>query len=120
MIDYRGDRFEARAYDLDVVFDTVGGETLKRSWTLLRQSGRMVTIAADSEGTKDGRAEKAFCIVEPNQKELSEITRLLDAGELQCFVDAAVPFIRASEAYRGTISERRGRGKVVLSIISAT
>jgi len=33
---------------------------------------------------------------------------------------ASVPFSRASDAYCGTISERRGRGKVVLSIISAT
>jgi NADPH:quinone reductase-like Zn-dependent oxidoreductase len=115
VIDYRTDRFEDRARDLDVVFDAVGGETLKRSWSLLRSRGRMVTIAADSEGTDDERIEKAFFIVEPNQKQLTEISRLLDAGELQCFVDAVVPFARASDAYCGTIEERRGRGKVVLS-----
>jgi NADPH:quinone reductase-like Zn-dependent oxidoreductase len=77
VIDYRLDRFEDRARDLDVVFDAVGGETLKRSWSLLKPQGRMVTIAADSEGTKDERIEKAFFIVEPNQKELTEISRLL-------------------------------------------
>jgi NADPH:quinone reductase-like Zn-dependent oxidoreductase len=119
VIDYRTDRFEDRARDLDVVFDAVGGETLKRSWSLLRSRGRMVTIAADSEGTDDERIEKAFFIVEPNQKQLTEISRLLDAGELQCFVDAVVPFARASDAYCGTIEERRGRGKMVLSIITA-
>jgi hypothetical protein len=69
--------------DVDIVFDTVGGETLKRSWSLLKPRGRMVTIAAESEGTKDERIEKAFFIVEPNQKELTEISRLLDSGELQ-------------------------------------
>ena len=78
MIDYRNDRFEDRADDLDVVFDAVGGETLERSWSLLKPSGRMVTIAADSEGSKDERIEKAFFIVEPNQQELTEISRLLD------------------------------------------
>jgi NADPH:quinone reductase-like Zn-dependent oxidoreductase len=119
VIDYRMDRFEDRARDLDVVFDTVGGETLKRSWSLLRSRGRTVTIAADSEGTKDERIEKAFFIVEPNQKELTEISRLLDTGELQCFVDAVVPFVRASDAYCGAIEARRGRGKMVLSIITA-
>jgi Zinc-binding dehydrogenase len=86
--------------DVDIVFDTVGGETLKRSWSLLKPRGRMVTIAAESEGTKDERIEKAFFIVEPNQKELTEISRLLDSGELQCFVDAVVPFVRASDASR--------------------
>ena len=79
----------------------------------------MVTIAADSEGTKDERIEKAFFIVEPNQKELAEISRLLDSGELQCCVDAVVPFFRASDAYCGTIKEPRGRGRIVLSMIDA-
>jgi NADPH:quinone reductase-like Zn-dependent oxidoreductase len=66
MIDYHAERYEERARELDVVFDTVGGETLQRSWSLLKPKGRMVTIAADSEGTKDERTEKAFFIVEPN------------------------------------------------------
>jgi NADPH:quinone reductase-like Zn-dependent oxidoreductase len=55
VIDYRMDRFEDRARDLDVVFDAVGGETLKRSWSLLKPRGRMVTIAAKSEGPKGER-----------------------------------------------------------------
>ena len=55
----------------------------------------------------------------PNQKELAEISRLLDSGELQCCVDAVVPFFRASDAYCGTIKEPRGRGRIVLSMIDA-
>ena len=104
---------------MDVVFDAVGGETLKRSWSLLNQRGRMVTIAADSEGAKDERIEKAFFIVEPNHKQLTEISGLLETGELQCFVEAVVPFVRASDAYCGMIEERCGRGKLVLSIVTA-
>jgi NADPH:quinone reductase-like Zn-dependent oxidoreductase len=46
-----------------VVFVTVGGETLKRSWDLLKPTGRMVTIAADSERTKEPRTEETFFIV---------------------------------------------------------
>ncbi|HEY5811706.1 MAG TPA: NADP-dependent oxidoreductase [Terrimicrobiaceae bacterium] len=118
MIDYRKDRFKDRADDLDVVFDSVGGETLERSWSLLKPSGRMVTIAADSEGSKDERIEKAFFIVEPNQQELTEISHLLETGELQCFVDAVVPFARASDAYFGTVEQRHGRGKMVVSVIA--
>jgi NADPH:quinone reductase-like Zn-dependent oxidoreductase len=38
---------------------------------------------------------EAFFIVEPNQAELTEISRLLQAGELRCFVDAVVPFAEA-------------------------
>ena len=116
VIDYRSGRFEESIHDVDVVFDTVGGETLKRSWRLLKPGGRMITIAADSEGTKDERIEKAFFIVEPNPKQMTEISQLLDAGQLQCFVDAVVPLVNASDAYCGSIRERNGRGKIVLSI----
>ncbi len=118
VIDYHAERFDEKVSELDVIFDTVGGETLHRSWSLLKPSGRAVTIAANSEGTKDERIEKAFFIVEPNQKELSETARLLDAGELQYFVDAIVPLAKASEAYSGKLTERKGRGKLVLSVIS--
>ncbi len=44
VIDYRASRFEDRTQKVDVVFDGVGGETLARSWSMLKPGGRMVTI----------------------------------------------------------------------------
>jgi NADPH:quinone reductase-like Zn-dependent oxidoreductase len=58
----------------------------------------------------------AFFIVEPNQKELIEIGRLLDSGDIRPVVDAVVPFEQAAAAYAGQVQERLGRGKVVVSI----
>ena len=46
VIDYAATPFEQRAKDVDVVFDCVGGDTLRRSWSVLKPGGRMVTIAA--------------------------------------------------------------------------
>jgi NADPH:quinone reductase-like Zn-dependent oxidoreductase len=117
LVDYRTERFEEKARDMDVVFDVMGGDTLHRSWGVLKPGGRMVTIAAASEGTNDDRIEKAFFIVEPNHAQLAEITQLLEAGKLRCFVDATVPFSKASEAYCGTIENRAGRGKIILSVV---
>jgi NADPH:quinone reductase-like Zn-dependent oxidoreductase len=116
MIDYRTARFEESTRDLNVIFDTVGGETLRRSWDLLEPNGRMVTIAANSEGTRDERIEKAFFIMEPHQKQLTEVARLIGAGELKVFVDAIVPFARASDAYEGRVKERRGYGKMIILV----
>jgi NADPH:quinone reductase-like Zn-dependent oxidoreductase len=45
------------------VFDTVGGETLQRSWGILHPGGRMITSAEDSEKTADDRVKQAFFIV---------------------------------------------------------
>ena len=60
VIDYRVERFEDSARDLDVVFDTVGGKTLKRSWSLLNPRGRMVTIAADTPSSEHFLARGKF------------------------------------------------------------
>src|SRR5215831_17993895 len=71
VIDYQTARFEEQVEKVDIVFDGVGGETLERSWAVLKPGGRMVTIAADSERTTDQRVREAFFIVEPNQQQLS-------------------------------------------------
>ena len=92
VIDYKAVRFEKEVRDIDVVFDTVGGDTFRRSWEVLKQGGRMVTIAADSENARDEREQQAFFIVEPNRQQLIEISRRLDAGELQAVVDAYCHF----------------------------
>ncbi|MEO8206655.1 MAG: NADP-dependent oxidoreductase [Chthoniobacterales bacterium] len=114
VIDYHASKFEELAGTMDIVFDLVGGETLRRSWSLLKKEGRMVTIAADSEGQKDERTKSAFFIVQPNGAQLTEISRLFEQGSLRVFVDAEVPLARASEAYCGTIENRKGRGKTVI------
>jgi NADPH:quinone reductase-like Zn-dependent oxidoreductase len=116
VIDYRAVRFEETVRDIDVVFDTVGGETLERSWGVLKPGGRMVTIAANSEGTTDERTKRAFFIVEPNQKQLTEIGDMLDAGTLQPVLDAVVPFAQAPAAYAGLVRQRLGRGKLVVAV----
>ena len=115
VIDYKAAPFESEAQDIDVVFDTVGGDTLRRSWAVLRAGGRLVTIAADVELTDDERERASFFIVEPDRTQLIEIGRLLGARDLRAVVDVEVPFSRASEAYTGTV-QRNGRGKLVVII----
>ena len=109
-IDYRG---TPCADKVDVVFDTVGGETLARSWSLLREGGRMVTIV--SGDSAETRVRDAFFIVEPNQKQLTEVADLLERGQLIPVVDKVIPLNQAVEAYTGQLM-RSGRGKVVVAI----
>ncbi len=116
VIDYNASRFEEKVNDVDVVFDTVGGATRDRSWRVLKDEGRMVTIAADSEGRDDQRTKSAFFIVEPNQAQLMEIGQHLDAGELKAFVSGVVPLNEASDAYNGMLNRKSGYGKIVISM----
>lgn len=114
VIDYRTSRFERSVSDVDVVFDTVGGETLERSWSVLKPQGRIVTIAASEEKALDARSKEAFFIVEPNQRQLTLIGEMLETRRLRPFVEAVVPLSRAPEAYAGSMLRQR-RGKVVVS-----
>jgi NADPH:quinone reductase-like Zn-dependent oxidoreductase len=115
-IDYGASGFEKEIGDVDVVFDTVGGDTFERSWAVLKPGGRIVTIASSGEGTADQRMKGAFFIVEPNQKQLIEIANQLDAGHLRTFVKATVPFKEASVAYGGALRDKGEYGKIVITV----
>jgi NADPH:quinone reductase-like Zn-dependent oxidoreductase len=117
VVDYRASRFEDCAKDLDVVFDTVGGDTLERSWSVLKPNGRMVTVVSTAEESSDSRVKQAFFIVQPNQKQLVEVAGLLDEGRLRPIVDSVIPLSRAPEVFAGQVA-RQGRGKLVIAIQS--
>jgi NADPH:quinone reductase-like Zn-dependent oxidoreductase len=114
VIDYAAAPFEQQVRDVDVVFDCVGGETLRRSWSVLKSGGRMVTIAADSESQDDPRVKAAVFIVEPNPQQLMEIGNLLVAGSLRVFVDGEIALAEAPAAYERTIQRKLGFGKTVV------
>src|SRR5262245_13378198 len=113
VIDYRAERFEDVVRDVDVVFDTVGGETLERSWGVLKHGGRLVTVAASGEQTTDERVRAAYFIVEPSRAQLAEIARLIDAGALRPVVGAVFPLAEAQQAYQ----YKPVRGKIVLRMV---
>ena len=119
VIDYRALRFEDVAADMDLVFDTVGGETWERSWDVLRSGGRLVSIAVPrppERGPTDGRRAIWF-IVMPDREQLLEIAQLIDAGSVRPIVSAVIPLPRGQEAY-GPGRPNGGPGKTVLLVAS--
>jgi NADPH:quinone reductase-like Zn-dependent oxidoreductase len=115
VVDYTRTRFEEVARDVDVVLDTVGGETLARSWGVVRAGGRVVTIATSSEGATDPRVREAFFIVRADRGQLGELARLIEAGVLRPVVARVLPLAEAHAAYT---ARPRGstRGKTVLRV----
>ncbi len=112
VIDYRAQRFEDAIASVDVVLDTVGGETLARSWSLLRPGGRLVTVAASAEESGDERVRRAFFIVEPNREQLARVGAMIEANVLWPVVDSVFPLADARLAY----TRKPVRGKVVLDM----
>jgi NADPH:quinone reductase-like Zn-dependent oxidoreductase len=116
VIDNKTAHFQDIVRAVDVVFDTVGGKTLDLSWFVLKPNGRMVTIVSEPASTTDPRAKGSFFIVEPNQKQLVEVAKLLDAGSLKTFVNATILLTDAQKAYEKSIPNELGYGKVVITI----
>jgi NADPH:quinone reductase-like Zn-dependent oxidoreductase len=121
IVDYESARFEDVAHGVDLVLDTVGGETLKRSWAVLKPGATLVSVAEppqEQDAPRPG-SRGIFFIVEPNRFELSELARLTDAGQLRTFVSAVFALSRAREAYE-TLLRGHLRGKIVLRVKDGT
>jgi NADPH:quinone reductase-like Zn-dependent oxidoreductase len=117
VIDYHTTKFEdVIQQKVDIVLDTVGGDTLLRSLPLIKSKRFAITISSDNESSADERIKNAFFIVEPNQRQLMEIALLIDTCKLRTWVDAAVPLSEATNAYTGKIPNRRGHGKIVVIV----
>jgi NADPH:quinone reductase-like Zn-dependent oxidoreductase len=115
VLDYRTSRFDQQLHNIDLVFDTVGGETLERSWNVLSPGGRVVT-AVDIPDDAPKRTKDAFFLVQPDGPKLAEIAKLLDTGKLRTFVKAVVPLHNAELAYTHSLPSKLGYGKTVITV----
>jgi NADPH:quinone reductase-like Zn-dependent oxidoreductase len=112
VVDYRAERFEEHVKDVDLVLDTVGGDTQDRSWQVLRPGGVLVSIVAPPDPSKKGGV---FFVVEPDRAGLEELARLVAEGKLNPRVDRVVPLAEAPGAY-AALEQGHRLGKIVLRV----
>jgi NADPH:quinone reductase-like Zn-dependent oxidoreductase len=120
VIDYRTTRFEDAARNIDVVLDTVGGDTLARSPAVLRQGGMLLTIVGrPSPQTCSERKIRCpdWAAQSPTYagEQLQQLGRLFDAGILKMTIEAVFPLDGANAAL--ALSEMgRARGKIIVKV----
>ena len=118
VIDYDTERFEEVVQPVDVVLDTMGGETQERSWKVLKPGGILISIASPpkAETAAAHGVRQAFVFTQPNSIQLAEIAKLADAEMIKVIVETVLPL---SDATRGQeLSQRgHGRGKIVLRVV---
>lgn len=117
VIDYRNQRFEDLVSNLDVVLDTIGGDTLERSWGVLKPGGFLVTtVASIPEGTpqKYGvRAERLM--TQADGRELAQIAAIIDEQKIKPIVTTVLSLTDARKAHEMSESGH-ARGKIVLRV----
>jgi NADPH:quinone reductase-like Zn-dependent oxidoreductase len=118
VIDYTSTRFEDVVHDVDLVFDTVGGDTLQRSWQVIKPGGVLVTLVGPPPSFEHAKAlglHPFWFVVEPSREELIQIGTLIDAGHLRPIIDTVFPLAQARQAFEQGMKGHT-RGKIVLRV----
>jgi len=121
VIDYRQAQFEQAVRDVDVVLDTIGGETRERSWQVLKPTGILVSLPGpipESEGAahgKRGGRRGVFFIVRPDREQLGRIAALIDSGAIRPVIAETIPLAKARQAFERGVAGHT-RGKLVLQV----
>src|SRR5438067_3024948 len=116
-IDYKTQKFEDIAKEVDVVIDAVGGETLKRSYPVVKKGGIIVSLSdtvVQTELNKYGIRGTSL-VVQNNGDELAQIGKLIDEGKIKVIISETFPLADASKA-QTKADLGHTRGKIVLKV----
>lgn len=115
-VDHSAQPFEQVVRDMDVVFDTVGGDIFERAFQTVRKGGFVVTAVAfpKDEAQRHGvSAARVLCTA--NAGQLAMICDLVEAGKLAPHVGTVLPLAEIKQAL--ALSESgRARGKIVVQV----
>jgi len=116
IIDHTKEDFSMSVKGVDVVFDTIGGETQAKSWDILRKGGVLVSsVGADEKAAAaHGVLGRSFVLVS-NGARLGEIAALVDAGRLGVVVEKVFPLAEAKAA-QDLSQAGHARGKIILKV----
>ena len=116
-IDYTKQKFEDLAKDVDVVLDSIGRDTLARSYGVVKKGGIIVSLVArpkQDELQKHGIRGTALS-VESTSEQLAEIGELIDKKKIKVIVSQTFPLSEAMKAQE-QVATGHTRGKIVLKV----
>lgn len=117
VIDYNTQKFEEIAKDVDVVLDSIGGDTQDRSFGVLKKGGTIVSIVgpvSPQKAAEHGVRGKAM-LVQPSAAQLAEIGALIDQEKVKVVVSHIMPLADAAKAHEQSQTGHT-RGKIVLKV----
>jgi NADPH:quinone reductase-like Zn-dependent oxidoreductase len=120
VIDYAAVDFTEAVRDIDVVFDSIGGDTVRRSLAVLRPGGHLVTAVAEDDLELTAAYEAAGMrfsgiAVDPDPVGLRGLVELVEQGRLRVHVQETFPFERVADAHR-LLDGGHLQGKLVLTV----
>jgi NADPH:quinone reductase-like Zn-dependent oxidoreductase len=119
-IDYTTRKFERIVEKIDIVLDTIGGETQERSWRVLNNDGVLISLVqpASDQKAKQFSVRGVMCRVQPDSAQLSKIAKLIDSAKLRPTINRILPLGEARRAHELSQSGHI-HGKIVLRVKDA-
>ena len=118
VIDYRSQNFADVVKDVDVVLDSVGGQTTTDSFKVLKKGGMLVSIVgqpsrklADEAGVRAGAI-----LVKTNGRQLAQIAKLIEEGTVKPVIGHEFPLKDVAKAHEQSETGHT-RGKIVLRVV---
>jgi NADPH:quinone reductase-like Zn-dependent oxidoreductase len=119
VVDYNVTRFEEAVPEVDLVIDTIGGDTQQRSWKVCKSGGMMLSLV-EAPSAEEGAARNVrheLIGAYPDPSILGELAALASAGTLRPVISATLPLAEAQEGH--ILSEGlHTLGKIVLQAVT--
>jgi NADPH:quinone reductase-like Zn-dependent oxidoreductase len=119
VIDYTEADFSQELEDYDLVVDTLGGEVQEKSFEVLKNRGKLVSIVEEPDQKKADQhgVEADFHWLIPDGKELAILAEMMEKEELKPVVGTEFPFTEQGLKDAHELSEtHHARGKIVIKI----
>jgi NADPH:quinone reductase-like Zn-dependent oxidoreductase len=117
-INYSKTAFEDVVQDVDVVLDTMGGDTQQRSWSTLKRGGVLVsTVEAPSAEVAEAQGVRQAMVMSapPVAETLTTIAEMVEAGQIKPVVSTVLPLEDAQKAHQ-IVETKHARGKIILQV----
>jgi NADPH:quinone reductase-like Zn-dependent oxidoreductase len=135
VIDYKTEDYKTIAKDLDIIFDTLGGNYTLEALEIIKQGGKVTTIVGppDEETAKlmgladyklseelsnkvnEKSATYKFTWMQPNGEQLDAISTMVKEAKIKPVVDKVYSFEKSIDAYL-YLAKGRAKGKVIISL----
>jgi len=118
VIDYKKEKFEEKIENIDLVFDTIGGETQKNSLKVLKRGGILITTLKpeNEEVAKEKNIHIEGYMAQSNPSDLKEIAELIDDGKIKPIIAKVFPLADAAKAQLLS-EEGHTVGKIILQVV---
>lgn len=121
VIDYTSESFEEVVQDVDLVVDTVGGDTLERSWSVVKKGGKLLSMVEDPSAEKVQmfglKPVTPFSMPLPEEvKSTSQtISQMIAQKQIRIFISKEFPLEKVQEAHKLS-QQGHGRGRIILKV----